>query len=232
MPPAWFERNTGLPSLPMRISSAFSSPVSAAAREAGADLDALDRVDAHQRGGEIAVELAVDRRAEPGGHALGHHLDDRADRRAALADVVEIALEELAACSASGQKNGLRSTSSQSQRARSIACAPIWTSAPRTRHAGHDLARDRAGRDPRRGLARRCAAAAAIVAHAVLDVVGVVGVARPVLVLDVGIVLGALVDILDQQRDRRAGGDLRAGRARRRTRRRGFAPRPARAAAW
>jgi phosphonoacetate hydrolase len=31
MPPAWFDRNSGLPSLPMRISSAFSSPVSAAA---------------------------------------------------------------------------------------------------------------------------------------------------------------------------------------------------------
>ena len=31
MPPAWLERNSGLPSLPMRISSAFSSPVSSAA---------------------------------------------------------------------------------------------------------------------------------------------------------------------------------------------------------
>ena len=43
--------------------------VSAAAREAGADLDALDRVDAHQRRGEIGVELAVDRRAPAGRHA-------------------------------------------------------------------------------------------------------------------------------------------------------------------
>ena len=32
--------------------------------KAGADLDALDGVDAHERGGEIAVELAIDRRAE------------------------------------------------------------------------------------------------------------------------------------------------------------------------
>ena len=30
MPPAWFDRNSGLPSLPARISSAFSSPVIAA----------------------------------------------------------------------------------------------------------------------------------------------------------------------------------------------------------
>ena len=33
-------------------------------REPVADLDALDGVDAHQRGGEVAVELAVDRRAQ------------------------------------------------------------------------------------------------------------------------------------------------------------------------
>ena len=36
--------------------------------------------------------------------------------------------------------------------------------------------------------------------------VGEIGVAGPVLVLDLGIVLGALVGVLDQQRDRRAGG--------------------------
>ncbi len=69
-----------LPSLPMRISSAFSSPDYAGRGEAVADLDALDRIDAHQRGGEIGVELAVDRRAQPGRHALGHDLDHGADR--------------------------------------------------------------------------------------------------------------------------------------------------------
>ena len=50
-------------------------------REAGADLDALHRIDAHQRRGEIGVELAVDRRAEPGRNAFGDDLDHRADRR-------------------------------------------------------------------------------------------------------------------------------------------------------
>ena len=47
-----------------------------------------------------------------------------------------------------------------------------------------DLARDRAGGDARRGLARRGAAAAAIVADAVFLPVGVVGVAGPETVLD------------------------------------------------
>ena len=70
----------------------------------------------------------------------------------------------------------------------------------------------RAGRDPHRGFARRLPAAAAIVAHAVFDVIGVVGVAGPILVPDVGIILRALVDIVDHQPDRRAGRHLRAGR--------------------
>ncbi len=61
--------------------------------EAVADLDALDGVDAHQRGGDLGVELAVDRRAPAGGHALGDDLDHRADRGAGLADRVEIVRE-------------------------------------------------------------------------------------------------------------------------------------------
>ena len=41
-----------------------------------------------------------------------------------------------AAALASGQKNGLRSTSAQSQAARSIVCDPIWISAARTLRPG------------------------------------------------------------------------------------------------
>ena len=78
-------------------------------------------------------------------------------------------------------------------------------------HLGQDLARDGAGGDPHRGLARRRAPAAAIVAQAVLGLIGEVGVARAKLVLDVGIVLRALVGVLDQERNRRARRHLRAG---------------------
>ena len=88
------ERNTGLPSR-MRISSAFSSPRQRGGGEAGADLDALHRVDAHHRAGEIGVELAVDRLAQSGRHAAGDDFDHRAGRRAALAHVVEIAFPVL-----------------------------------------------------------------------------------------------------------------------------------------
>src|SRR5262245_24487285 len=62
--------------------------------EAIADLDPFDRVDPHQGGGEIAVELAVDRGAEPRRDAFGHHLDHRAGRGPALAHVVEELLED------------------------------------------------------------------------------------------------------------------------------------------
>ena len=109
---------------------------------------------------------------------------------------------------ASGQKNGFRPISSQSQlRALDRVRSHLHERAA-DGDAGEHLAGDRAGGDPRRGLARRRAPAAAIIAQAVLDVVGVVGVAGAVLVADLGIVLRALVDVLDQERDRRAGRDL------------------------
>ncbi len=106
-------------------------------------------------------------------------------------------------------KNGFSAspTKSQSQLARSMDFVAHRHQRAAHDHAGHDLARQRAGGDARRRLARRGAAAAAIVAHAVFHVIGVVGMAGPVLPGDLAIVLGALVDILDHHRDRRAGGD-------------------------
>jgi hypothetical protein len=77
--------------------------------------------------------------------------------------------------------------------------------------AGQDFSRDGAGGDAGRGFARRGATAAAVIAQAVFGLIGEVGMTGTKLVLDLGIVLGALVGILDQQRDRGAGGHLHAG---------------------
>src|SRR5208282_1818391 len=66
--------------------------------------------------------------------------------------------------------------------------------------------------DTRRRLARRGAAAAAIVADAVLCVIGVVGVAGTILVLDLPIVLRSLIDVVDEDPDRRSGRHLTARR--------------------
>ena len=78
-------------------------------------------------------------------------------------------------------------------------------------HIGQHLSRDRAGGNARRGLARRGAAAAAIIAQAVLCFIGEVGMTGAKLVFDLGIVLGALVGVLDQEPDRRARRHLHAG---------------------
>src|SRR4029079_16795689 len=70
---------------------------------------------------------------------------------------------------------------------------------------GHDLARNRAGSDPRRGLARGRASATAIVVDAVLVVAGVPGMSRTIGILDRRVIFRTLIDIVDEERDRRAG---------------------------
>ena len=112
----------------------------------------------------------------------------------------------------SGQKNGFCSTSSHRQLARSILCGPICTSAPCTRISGTTLRAMAPAATRHRRLARRRAARAPPIAHAIFGEIGVVGVARAELVLDLPIVLGARIDIVDLERDRRAGGHLRARR--------------------
>ena len=95
----------------------------------------------------------------------------------------------------------------QSQRARSIRMrAHLHQRAPDRARRPQHLARDRAGGHPHRGLSRRRPPAAAIIAHAVFQLIGQVGMAGPELLLDRAIIAGSLVDVLDHQRDRRPGG--------------------------
>ena len=173
--------------------------------EPGADLDTLDRVDRHHRAGEIAVELVVDRLAEPGRNAARDDLDDRAGRRAGLAHAVEI-------IGPAQRRRGVRAPERVVLDRPPIPGGAVDRVRPdlhqraADRHVGaEDLARHRAGGDARGGLARRGAAAAAIVADAVFFPIGVVGVAGAEAVGDVAVVLRALVDVLDHQLDRRAG---------------------------
>ena len=72
------------------------------------------------------------------------------------------------------------------------------------------LAGDGAGRHAARRLARRRTPAAAIVAQAVFGLIGVVRVAGAKLRGDGAVVFRALIDVLDHQRNRRAGRHLRA----------------------
>ena len=83
--------------------------------EAVADLDALDRLDAHQRGGEPGVQPAVPVhvRAEAHRHAVGQHLDDPAEGVAVLVGLVDLGDHRLLA-SASRQRTGSASSFSTS----------------------------------------------------------------------------------------------------------------------
>ena len=73
-------------------------------------------------------------------------------------------------------------------------------------HAWHDLPCHRAGGHATCGFARRGAPATARIAQSVFGIIGIIGVAGPVFGGDVAIILRTLIDILDHQADRRAGG--------------------------
>src|SRR5262249_47038432 len=64
------------------------------------------------------------------------------------------------------------------------------------------------GRHAGGGFARRLSAAAAIIADAVFGEIGVVGMAGTEFVADLVVVARALIDVFDQEPDRRAGGEL------------------------
>ena len=75
------------------ISSPCSLPLLADRGEAGADLDALDRVDRHHRGGDLGIELAGERGAQAHGDGAGDDLDPCTARIAVAAQAVEVLLE-------------------------------------------------------------------------------------------------------------------------------------------
>ena len=134
MPPAWLRRERA----PSPSCHAHLVGVLLAGQRGGgeavADLHALHRVDPHQRRGEVGVELAVDRRAQARRHALGHHLDHRAGGRAGLAHRRQDRPPRSAAIDrVRAEERIVVRPASQSQRARSIWCGPICTSAPRMR---------------------------------------------------------------------------------------------------
>ena len=148
---------------------------------------------------------------QPGGTPLATDLDDGAGGGAGPAHLVEMAAPPL-------DNGGIRRKEGIAVDLRPVPI--VARDAVRTDldegaadgDGGDHLAGDGAGGDAGGGLARRGTAAAAIVAQPVFRLVGEVGMAGAKLVADVGIVLRALVGVVDQERDRGAGGH-RAGQA-------------------
>ncbi len=170
--------------------------------------DGFDGINAHECGGDVLVELAIDWRAEPRRDALRHNLDNRSAGRPGLANAVKIGGPGL-------NGGGVRRKERVSVYLGPIPMGPIdlfgsdLNKRTANGDASQDLARHSACGNPHRGFARRRASAASIVADAVFLDVGEVGVAGTVLVLDLGIVFRALILVFDLKRNRRACRDLR-----------------------
>ncbi len=174
-------------------------------REARADLHALDCVDAHHRVRDVGIQLVEHRLAEPGRYASCDHVHARTDRvaRATQLDHVCVELFEPRRVGAeewivvdAGQRLDL-----QDQRAELREIALDRDTEPLAKILASDCTRG----DTHDRLARRRATAAAVVAEAVLLLVRVVGVPRAETVLDLVVVARALILVLDEQADRRAG---------------------------
>ena len=177
--------------------------------ETVADFHALDGIDAHQRAGQLAVQLGIDGRAQPGGNAFGYQLYNRAAGRTLLAQAFQIFRPHR-------HRLGIGTEEIIARHLRPIKALDALRAHRHQRAAHRDLAikrcenfaRNRARRHPRRGFAGAGTAAAAIIAHAIFGPIGVVGMAGAELVADLAIVFRALVLVLDQQRDGRARGHL------------------------
>ena len=201
MPPAWLERkpsgvSSSRCSLPRCATAATPSPISTA-------LTALMPI--------IACAISASSRSNtgspsPGGTPVAMTVT-RAPTESPCSRSFQMKCLELRHSRRIGTEERVRRTRRPDPSAR----ARARPSAPGSR--GFDaealtqvLARDGAGRHAHHGLARRGTTTAAIVAEAVFLLVGVVGVARTEAVLDLLVVARALIGVLDQQPDRRAGG--------------------------
>jgi hypothetical protein len=163
------------------------------------------RARASERCGEIGIELAIDRGTKAGLHAFGDHFDHRPNGGTAFANAIEII----------GIVIGFQRIGAEERIARHLIPIPARTinlmrphlhKRTANRNAIQNLARNRASRDARRRLTRRRAPTAAIIADAIFHIIGIIGVSWAIAVFDVTIILAALIDILDQKRNRRAGG--------------------------
>ncbi|ABA48712.1 hypothetical protein BURPS1710b_1866 [Burkholderia pseudomallei 1710b] len=175
------------------------------ARETRADLDALHRVDPHHRVRDVGVEPVEQRLAPADRHARRDDIDARADRIAVLAQRVHVALELRHDVGVRREERVLAHVRPVDERDLDFAERAHVAAHLDAEALAQPLLRDRAGADDGRRQPRGRAAAAAIVAHAVLLPVGVIGMARAERLGDVAVVLAALVGVADQERDRRAG---------------------------
>ncbi len=176
------------------------------AGETGAELHTLHRIDAHQGMGDVGIETVVDGLAKPGRHAGGNHVYARANGVALLAQGIHVGLQLGHPCRVRTEEGIL---------IHRIPVLQLHANWPELGQVAADLDAepflevllgDPPGGHPHGRLPRRGTPAAAVVAEAVFLLVGIVGMRRPELCGDLGIVLGTLVGVVDDQADRGARG--------------------------
>ena len=181
-------------------------PAHGSGGETGADLDALDRVDADHGGGEIGIDLAVDRCTQPRRHAVRLHLDNSTEGGAGLAGRIECRLpvgHRLRIGAEEGVARGLLPVPALAVDADP---ADLNDRTPDRHPRAQNLLRDCAGGHAHRRLPRAGPPAAPVIADAVLRVVGEIGVAWAVRLLERAVVAAPRILVLDHERDGRAGG--------------------------
>ncbi len=169
-----------------------------------ANLDALDRIDAHHRTRQFAVELGIKRRAPAGRHARGDAFDHGTQRGAIEARRIDQLFPPHSGLRVRAEEGVLPDQRRIEMRI-VYRVAANGADIGENIHFGDDRARHRARRHPACGFPRRRTPAAAIVAKSIFGVIGIVGMAGTIGLGDVRIIFRSLVGIFDHQADRRAG---------------------------
>ena len=174
--------------------------------EARADLDALHRIDAHHRAGQVRIQALEHGFAPARRNPFGDHRDARANGISRLADAPNEIFEFLHAARVRAEKRILVG---------GLAVDRLQHDGSQLRQISMDadalplaqvLARDGARGHAHDGLARRGTPAAAIVAKAVFLLVRIVGMPGAKAVLDLLVVARTLIFVCNHERDRRTRG--------------------------
>ena len=224
----WLERNTDQQILPRGNAAQRSAgmvgektvgrdlvPVLRAlehhAGEAGTNLDALDRVDTHHRMGDVGVDAIEDGFTQTGRHAACHHGHARANRFTFLAQRIHVLLH-LRHHRRVRAKEGIvidlvPIKIYRLQRAELGQVAAHLDAAT----AGQVFLGDAARGHAHCGFTRGGTPATAVIPNTVLLLVGIVGVPRAEKILDVTIILGTLVLVVNDQANRGSRGNTFEG---------------------
>ncbi len=185
------------------------APVKRGQRETATNLDTLDRIDRHHRGGKVTVQLAIDGLAKAGRYAVGNDFENRTGGTSGLADSIEIGFPFTGRHRVGAEKRVVTGLVP----VKAVAVDPVRSDLHDTTADPEGLAQsgfqhpvgNGARGHTHRRLARRGPSATAIIANAVFLLIGEVGMARPELAGDLAVILRPLVLVADQHGDRGAG---------------------------